>query len=84
MTKNDLRTPTHTSLEAFRKRINRKRHRRCLRALAEYTDANETINLVDFLVDAMHWCRAEGLDFAAQLETARPLLSWQLWWQPDC
>lgn len=48
----------------------RERHMRCLRSLAAYTDSDEAVNLVDFLADAMHWCRAEGHDFAALLDTA--------------
>jgi hypothetical protein len=46
---------------------------RCIRAeqaLAAYSHDDPATNLVDFLADAMHWCRAEGHDFAAMLGTA--------------
>jgi hypothetical protein len=46
---------------------------RCIRAeqaLAAYSDDDPATNLVDFLADAMHWCRVEGHDFAALLDTA--------------
>ncbi len=48
----------------------RNRLTRCLRALAAYTDSDEVANLVDFLADAMHWCRAESHDFWVLLDTA--------------
>jgi len=46
---------------------------RCIRAeqaLAAYSDDDPATNLVDFLADIFHWCRAEGHDFAALLDTA--------------
>ena len=46
---------------------------RCIRAeqaLAAYSDDDPATNLVDFLADILHWCRAEGHDFAALLDTA--------------
>ncbi len=43
---------------------------RAEQALATYSDDDPATNLVDFLADAMHWCRAEGHDFADLLGTA--------------
>jgi hypothetical protein len=43
---------------------------RCQQALTAYSDDDAPTNLVDFLADAMHFCRANTLDFDALLQTA--------------
>jgi hypothetical protein len=43
---------------------NRNRAARCLKAVRRYdTDSNPLTCLMDFLADAMHWCRLKGHDF---------------------
>jgi hypothetical protein len=50
---------------------NQERAARCQQALTAYSDDYDAqTNLVDFLADAMHWCRANALDFDALLQTA--------------
>ncbi len=48
-----------------------KRVERCDDAVSAYNDDLPESNLIDFLADAMHWCRAKGFDFNAKLELAR-------------
>jgi hypothetical protein len=50
---------------------NRKRAARCLKAIHRYdTDSNSRTCLIDFLTDAMHWCRLKGHDFHDVLDRA--------------
>jgi hypothetical protein len=50
---------------------NRDRAARCLRAIARYnTDSNPRTCLVDFLTDAMHWCRVREHEFRDLLDLA--------------
>ena len=50
---------------------NRRRAARCLKALRRYdTDGSPYTGLIDFLADAMHWCRLEGLDFHGLIDRA--------------
>jgi hypothetical protein len=52
-------------------RENRKRAARCLKAIRRYdTDSNSRTCLIDFLADAMHWCRLKGHDFHDVLDRA--------------
>ena len=36
---------------------------RCGKTLTGYSDEDRFICLIDFLADAMHWCKANGEDF---------------------
>jgi len=50
---------------------NRDRAACCLKAIRRYnTDSNPRTCLIDFLADAMHWCRVRGHDFHDVLERA--------------
>jgi len=49
---------------------NQERALRCERAIQAYSNDDTCTNLVDFLADAMHWCRTHGHDFHRLLETA--------------
>ena len=52
-------------------RYNRRRAARCLKALRRYdSDGSPYTGLIDFLADAMHWCRLEGHDFHGLLDRA--------------
>ena len=44
---------------------NQQRADRCQKAITAYSDDDDHSNLVDFLTDAMHWCRRQwrGLSF---------------------
>jgi hypothetical protein len=48
-----------------------KRIERCDKAIAAYNDDLPESNLIDFMADAMHWCKAKGHNFAERLEMAR-------------
>lgn len=50
---------------------NPERAARCQLAIAGYSDDDAYTSLVDFLADAMHFCRAHGHCFRHVLETAR-------------
>lgn len=53
---------------------------RCIgaeQALATYSDDDPATNLVDFLADILHWCRAEGHNLAALLSTAAVLFDFE-------
>jgi hypothetical protein len=49
---------------------NQERAVRCQQAITAYSDEDTYTNLVDFLADAMHWCRVNGHSFLAAFETA--------------
>ena len=50
---------------------NRDRAARCLKAIRRYnTDSNPRTCLIDFLADAMHWCRLKGHDFHGLIDLA--------------
>jgi hypothetical protein len=49
----------------------RKRVERCDSAIKAYNDDLPESNLIDFLADALHWCKAKGHDFDKKLEMAR-------------
>ena len=49
---------------------NQERATRCEQAIAAYSDDDTYTNLVDFLADAMHWSRANALDFEELLRVA--------------
>jgi hypothetical protein len=50
---------------------NRHRAARCLKAIRRYnTDSNPRTCLIDFLADAMHWCRGRGHDFCGLIDRA--------------
>jgi hypothetical protein len=50
---------------------NRDRAARCLKAIRRYnTDSNPRTCLIDFLADAMHWCRLKDHDFHELFERA--------------
>jgi hypothetical protein len=50
---------------------NRSRAGRCLKAIRHYnTDSNPRTCLIDFLADAMHWCRLKDHEFQNLLERA--------------
>jgi len=50
---------------------NRDRAARCLKAIRRYdTDSNPRTCLIDFLADAMHWCRRKDYDFHDLLDRA--------------
>jgi hypothetical protein len=49
---------------------NQERAIRCQQAITEYSDDDTYTNLVDFLADAMHYCRFHGHDFHDALGTA--------------
>jgi hypothetical protein len=50
---------------------NRRRAARCLKALRRYdSDRSPYTGLIDFLADAMHWCRHQGHDFPGLLDRA--------------
>jgi hypothetical protein len=50
---------------------NRDRAARCLKAVRRYnTDSNPRTCLIDFLADAMHWCRRKGHDFDSLIDRA--------------
>ena len=52
-------------------RENRIRAARCQKAMRRYgTDSSPYICLIDFLADAMHWCRLRGHDFHNLLDRA--------------
>lgn len=50
---------------------NPERARRAARSISEYGDDIDESNLIDFLADAMHWCRQYGQDFERCLRLAR-------------
>jgi hypothetical protein len=43
---------------------------RCQAAITVYPDDDTYTNLVDFLADAIHWCKVNGHSFTDALETA--------------
>jgi hypothetical protein len=49
---------------------NQQRATRCEQAIAAYSDDDDYTNLVDFLADAMHFCRVNGHSFHDALDTA--------------
>ena len=50
---------------------NRGKGARRLKAIRRYdTDSNPRTCLIDFLTDAMHWCRLKGDDFHALIDRA--------------
>lgn len=49
---------------------NQERATRCQMAIADYSDDDHYTSLVDFLADAMHWCRIHGHRFVDVLDTA--------------
>jgi len=49
---------------------NQERAVRCQQAITAYSDDDTYTNLVDFLADAMHLCKANGYDFEHLLATA--------------
>jgi hypothetical protein len=50
---------------------NRGRAARCLKAIRRYnTDSNPRTCLIDFLADAMHWCRLKEHDFHGLIDRA--------------
>jgi hypothetical protein len=53
------------------KLTNPQRSDRTEQMLARYSDDAARTNLVDLLADAMHWCQANGHDFASILGTAQ-------------
>jgi hypothetical protein len=48
----------------------RDRSLRCERALKKSYNDDLVTNLIDFLTDAMHWCRCNGTDFQQTLDIA--------------
>lgn len=50
---------------------NPKRAQRAARSISRYGDDIDEANLIDFLADAMHWCRQYGRDFDYCLRLAR-------------
>lgn len=46
------------------------RAERCQQAIRDYSDDDFATNLVDFLADAMHWCRINDRDFDDMLDSA--------------
>lgn len=50
---------------------NQERASRCAAAISEYGDDLPEPNLVDFLADAMHFCRSSSLEFDRILGRAR-------------
>jgi prephenate dehydrogenase len=49
---------------------NKERITRCEEALNSYSDDDTYTNLVDWLADALHWCRSNKHDMAAAMDTA--------------
>jgi hypothetical protein len=51
---------------------NRARAARCLKSIRRYDGCGSSpyTGLIDFLADAMHWCRIRGHDFHALLDRA--------------
>ncbi len=50
---------------------NRQRVSRCRTAIVRYGDDLPESNLIDFIADAMHFCRSSSLEFDRLLATAR-------------
>ena len=50
---------------------NPERARRAADSIARYGDDIDEANLIDFLADALHWCRQYGHDFERCLRLAR-------------
>lgn len=50
---------------------NKERVTRCEQALISYSDDDTYTNLVDWLADALHWCRSNNHDIGAAMDTAR-------------
>ncbi len=69
-------------------RENRSRAARCRKAMRRYgSDGSPYTGLIDFLADAMHWCRLKGHDFPGLLDRASEHFSAEVLDEPpavDC